>query len=66
MTPEACCLHDLSGEGHRRSVSLFYSHDGDVWALLHLERGVHEAVLGHSGIGIDKEDDLPTDGIYQS
>lgn len=36
-------------------------HDGDVWALLHLECGVHEAVLRNPRIGIDKENDLSTE-----
>lgn len=35
-------------------------HDGDVRTLLHLESGIHEAVLGDPGIGINKQDDLST------
>jgi len=35
-------------------------HDSDVWTLLHFQSGIHEAVLGDSGVGVDEEDYLTT------
>jgi hypothetical protein len=39
-------------------------HDSDIWTLLHLESGVHEAVFRNPGIGINKKDDLSTTHQY--
>jgi hypothetical protein len=55
MTPEACWLI-ISLTNWRMSSGDV--HDGNVGALLHLECGIHEAVLGYPGVGIDEEDDF--------
>jgi hypothetical protein len=64
MTPEACWLVVSRVRSFTRGTEDL--HDGDVGALLHLEGGIHETVLGDSGVGVDKQDDLSTDSSASS
>jgi hypothetical protein len=64
MTPEACWLVVSRVPSFARGTEDL--HDGDIGALLHLEGGIHETVLGNSGIGVDKQDNLSTDSSASS